>query len=175
MYMCRHRASLSEVVKMLADVFTLCAPPRRRWQVQATKPVLPIRFLQVPSAEEVGIAPDKFQLWPHDLNETTKLALFPQPDDFLFDLFERGRADALAWAQQQGFPADVLQRLTLTTATTGAGLAHGGGAVSSETAAAASGGGPGGYAAANLVSADAVEVPAELRVAKRLASEQQQQ
>jgi hypothetical protein len=133
--------------------------------------LLPICFLQAPSAEEVGIAPDKFQPWPHDLNETTKLALFPQPDDFLFDLFDRGRADALAWAQQQGFPAELLQRLT-TAAGSGAGLAQGSGAAAAATAA---GAGPGGYAAGKLVGGDAVQVPAELRVARRLASEQQQQ
>jgi hypothetical protein len=124
-------------------------------------------FLQAPSAEEVGIAPDKFQQWPHDLNETTKLALYPQPDDFLFDLFDRGRADALAWAQQQGFPAEVLQRLTTAAPATGA--------VQEAAAATAAGDGQGGRVAARVVPADAVGLPAELRVARRQEYHQQQQ
>jgi hypothetical protein len=118
--------------------------------------------LQAPTAEEVSIAPDKFQLWPHDLNQTTQLALYPQPDDFLFDLFDRGRADALAWAQQQGFPAEVVGRLTVKAAAATAG----------EGAAAGHDGVLGG---ANLVPADAVELPAELRVARRVVLEQKQQ
>lgn len=56
------------------------------------------------------------QDWPHNLDATTKLALYPQDDDFLWDLFNRGRQDAEAWARQQGFPADVLQRLQDGTA-----------------------------------------------------------
>jgi hypothetical protein len=51
------------------------------------------------------------QDWPHDLNATTALALEPQDDAFLFDLFTRGQQDAGSWAQQQGFPSEVLQRL----------------------------------------------------------------
>lgn len=49
--------------------------------------------------------------WPHDLDATTKLALYPQGDDFLWDLFHRGCQDAAIWAEQQGFPDEVLQRL----------------------------------------------------------------
>lgn len=51
------------------------------------------------------------QDWPHDLNATTNLALVPQSDDFLWDLFRRGQQDAASWARQQGFPPHVLQRV----------------------------------------------------------------
>jgi hypothetical protein len=51
------------------------------------------------------------QEWPHDLNATTALALTPQDDAFLWGLFQRGQQDAASWAQQQGFPAEVLARL----------------------------------------------------------------
>jgi hypothetical protein len=54
---------------------------------------------------------DKFQAWPHNLDETTKLALAPQSVDFLWELFERGAVDAAAWARQQGFPEEVLGKL----------------------------------------------------------------
>lgn len=66
---------------------------------------------QAPAADEVSIALDKFQTWPHDLNATTNLALFPPDDDFLWDLFRRGQQDGVSWAAQQGFPQDMLQRL----------------------------------------------------------------
>lgn len=56
------------------------------------------------------------QDWPHDLNATTALALYPQDDDFLWGLFKRGQDDAAAWAQQQGFPSEVLARLNDTAA-----------------------------------------------------------
>lgn len=56
------------------------------------------------------------QDWPHDLNATTTLALYPQDDDFLWDLFSRGQKDAATWAQQQGFPAEVLNRLAAVAA-----------------------------------------------------------
>lgn len=55
--------------------------------------------------------PVLLQDWPHDLDATTKLALYPQSDDFLWDLFHRGCQDAASWARQQGFPDEVLQRL----------------------------------------------------------------
>lgn len=67
--------------------------------------------VQAPAAEGVAIALDKFQEWPHDLDATTKLALYPQGDDFLWGLFERGQQDGISWAQQQGFPPEVLQRV----------------------------------------------------------------
>jgi hypothetical protein len=51
------------------------------------------------------------QEWPYDLNATTALALEPQDDSFLFELFSRGQQDAASWAAQQGFPPEVLQRL----------------------------------------------------------------
>lgn len=51
------------------------------------------------------------QEWPHDLNATTALALTPQDDAFLWDLFQRGQQDGASWARQQGFPAEVLARL----------------------------------------------------------------
>lgn len=67
--------------------------------------------MQAPAADGVAIALDKFQEWPHDLDATTKLALYPQDDDFLWGLFERGQQDGISWAQQQGFPPEVLQRV----------------------------------------------------------------
>eukprot|EP00878_Enallax_costatus_P045848 GHUV01055354.1.p1 GENE.GHUV01055354.1~~GHUV01055354.1.p1 ORF type:complete len:493 (+),score=165.50 GHUV01055354.1:717-2195(+) len=80
--------------------------------------VLPAKHMQqmpamfnAPTAEGVAIAPDKYQEWPHDLDTTTKLALYPQDDVFLWDLFERGRADGLSWARDVGFPAEVLQKV----------------------------------------------------------------
>lgn len=68
-------------------------------------------MFRAPAAGELSIALDKFQEWPHDLNATTALALTPQDDAFLWGLFQRGQQDAASWAQQQGFPAEVLARL----------------------------------------------------------------
>jgi hypothetical protein len=142
-------------------------------------------LLQAPAAEEVSIAPDKFQQWPHDLNETTKLALYPQPINFLFDLFERGRADALAWAQQQGFPQEVLQKLVMPAAAdTAAAAAGDAAAAAGEEGSTVEHSKPyllsdscrwGVVGGVGLVPADAAEVPAELRVARVMALEQQQE
>lgn len=108
-------------------------------------------WVQAPTADEVSIALDKFQAWPHNLEQTTNMALYPQDDDFLWDLFERGRADALCWAQQQGFPQELLQRLTAPAATAAGAT----GDVAAQTAAAG------------------FEVPPELQVVRPLQQQEQ--
>jgi hypothetical protein len=45
------------------------------------------------------------------MDASTRLALFPQHDDFLWEMFHRGAKDAAAWAAREGFPAEVLARL----------------------------------------------------------------
>lgn len=92
-----------------------------------------------------------FSAWPHDLAATTNMALNPPSPSVLWDLFERGRADAAAWAKQQGFPDEVLRRLVLSGG--GGGATDGTGLV--------------------LVNAAAPELPAELRVFNRLQQQQQ--
>eukprot|EP00775_Hariotina_reticulata_P005459 gene5459-5693_t len=67
-------------------------------------------MFRAPAPHELSIALDTFREWPHDLQATAQLALHPNTDDFLWGLFERGQADAVTWAQQQGFPAEVLQK-----------------------------------------------------------------
>jgi len=72
--------------------------------------MIPFACMQAPAPAELSISLDTFQEWPHDLQATTQLALHPSTDDFLWGLFKRGQADAVTWAQQQGFPAEVLQK-----------------------------------------------------------------
>ncbi|KXZ42156.1 hypothetical protein GPECTOR_194g324 [Gonium pectorale] len=50
----------------------------------------------------LGIAPDAFRTWPYSFKDMMAAALHPHTDDFIVQLREAGRSDALRWAQSAG-------------------------------------------------------------------------
>lgn len=49
----------------------------------------------------VGICPDAFEAWPHDLGTMLGWAFEPASDQLLLELVDKGRRDARAWAAVQ--------------------------------------------------------------------------
>ena len=52
----------------------------------------------------IGISPDSFESWPHDMRQMIQWALEPASEDMLKYLVSKGKRDARAWAGANGFP-----------------------------------------------------------------------
>lgn len=58
---------------------------------------------QLRSISDIDISPDSFEDWPMSLNQMLPWAFEPAPDEQLMMLMDKGKKDARAWAQREGY------------------------------------------------------------------------
>ncbi|WIA11772.1 hypothetical protein OEZ85_011866 [Tetradesmus obliquus] len=97
---------------------------------QLQRRLWPYRLLMhPPGPAAIAISPGQYRAWPYSRNfkQSENLVMKPKPPEVLDMLFERGRRDALAWAQHVGLdallPAPETQSPTAAEAVTADGMA----------------------------------------------------